>query len=197
MARACGRRFLIKLTDEEAAKRRAVRLRDMAEMLSAAGHSAEAPIILKKAAAVTRESDFAEAERVAEELCATSPKAPKKRAVTFGELGDKWTNGDLTRDWPDYVKAKRSVHHDISRLEFLNKTIGPVPLTKFELADAERAMRSLDAELSSATRRQYAQLISGLGKTKPCPTGAPNSAGLTTPPGRVAVLVFRDGLSTC
>jgi integrase len=156
-------RFLIKLTDEEAAKRRAGRLRELAEMLGAAGHSAEAPIILKKAAAVRSDSDFAEAVRVASELCATSQKARKviqKRMITFREMGEDWTNEKLLREWPDYVKKKRSVEDDKGRLEFLYKTIGAVPLVRFELADAERAMAMLDAELSSATRRQYAQLIS-------------------------------------
>src|SRR5258706_7438272 len=79
-------RFLIRLTDEEAAKRRQVRLRELAEMLSAAGHSAEAPIILRKAAAVISDADFAEAARVAVQLCSTSPKARaaiQKRAITF------------------------------------------------------------------------------------------------------------------
>jgi len=156
-------RFVIRLKDENAAKARAVRLRALAEMLGAAGHSAEAPVILKKAGAMVGEADFAAVVLFAEQLCATSPKAQsalQKRAITFRELAESWTSGDLTRDWPDYVEAKRSVGHDISRLEFLYKAIGAVPLAKFELTDAERAMRSLDPKLSSATRRQYAQLIS-------------------------------------
>lgn len=87
-------------------------------------------------------------------------EAPRPTGETFQTLAEKWTGGELRRDWPDYVDQKRSVADDIGRLEFLYKTIGPVPIARFTLADAERAMASIDPTRASATRRQYAQLIS-------------------------------------
>jgi len=84
----------------------------------------------------------------------------KRPTLTFQELGEKWTDESLHKDFPDYVKTKRSKDLDKGRLEVLYKTIGSVPLNEFKLEDAERAMAALDPELSSATRRQYAQLIS-------------------------------------
>ncbi len=156
-------RFLIRLLDPVAAERRAVRLRALAELLSSAGHSAEAPIILRKAAAVQSEKDFAEAARVAEELCRESPTALKKvraSAVTFEMLGRDWTSGRLHQKWPDHVKLKSSADKDAGRLAFLYDTIGKVRLEAFTLEDAERAMGKIDVGRSSATRRHYAQLIS-------------------------------------
>jgi integrase len=53
------------------------------------------------------------------------------------------------------------VDDDVRRLTFLNKTIGDVPLSSFQPADAERALAALPATTrTSATRRHYAQLIS-------------------------------------
>jgi integrase len=154
-------RFLIKLTDEEAAKRRQKRLRELAEMLADAGHSAEAYIILKKAAAVSNDRDFADAVKFAEALCAeTDTNRKRKKTTTFKDLGEQWTKGELHDKWPDHVKLKRSADHDKGRLEWLYERIGTIPLAAFTLEDAERAMADLDSELSSATRRQYAQLIS-------------------------------------
>lgn len=59
------------------------------------------------------------------------------------------------------MKKKRSVDDDVYRFEgFLYEQIGSMPLVAFKLDDAERAMRKLDPDLSVATRRHYAQLIS-------------------------------------
>ncbi len=154
-------RFIIRLHDPAAAQRRYTRLRDLAELLASAGHSAEAPIILRKAAAVHSDRDFDEAVRVAEELCKESTSAKKKRvAVTFEALGRDWTTGKLHKQWPDHVKLKRSADKDEGRLERLYKVIGGVRLEAFTLEDAERAMATIDEARSTATRRHYAQLIS-------------------------------------
>jgi integrase len=118
---------------------------------------------LEKAAAASPEQ-FENYRKVIGELARgdseRKAKPPPRSGETFGKLAERWTTNELSRDWPDYVKTKRSVEHDVSRFEVLNKTIGSVPIATFALADAERAMRSLDKSLSSATRRHYAQLIS-------------------------------------
>jgi len=122
---------------------------------------------LEKAAAASDEKFPMYAAAIAPLLDASSAAqvkgkaaAPSSGGETFKSLAEKWTDGTLNREWPDYIKDKRSVSHDVARFEFLNATIGNVPITEFTLADAERAMRSIDPELSSATRRHYAQLIS-------------------------------------
>lgn len=154
-------RFAIKLRDPEAAEKRATKMKELASMLARAGHSARAPIILQEAGAAPTAGDFDDAVRIAEALCAGKGKAPKaKPSATFQALGEEWASGKLRAKWPDHVKAKKSAALDEGRLELLYKSIGPVPLSAFTLEDAERAMAALPEELSSATRRQYAQLIS-------------------------------------
>jgi integrase len=84
------------------------------------------------------------------------------KALTFEAVGKQWTDGEIARTHPDHVKTKRSASKDAERLAVLNKTIGRVPVKGFTLADAKRAMAALPAGLSSATRRQYAQIIGRL-----------------------------------
>jgi integrase len=91
---------------------------------------------------------------------ASKPAIAPPSGETFKSLAEKWTGGELARDWPDYVKLKSSADDDVNRFDRLFKTIGSVPIASFALADAERAMAALDPDLASGTRRQYAQLIS-------------------------------------
>ncbi|HEY2408852.1 MAG TPA: site-specific integrase [Polyangiaceae bacterium] len=161
-------RFLIKITDEAAAQRRAQRMRELADMLAAAGHSAEAPIILKKAGAVASEADFVDAARFAEDLCKTSRKAQKalqKRRLTFRQLGEKWTKGELHRDYPDQVKKKRTADHDAARLEHhAYPLLGNKRVSDITLDDIEEVMRKLPEGLSPLTRRNIGHLVARLFK---------------------------------
>jgi integrase len=78
---------------------------------------------------------------------------------TFAQLGEAWTSGRLAAEHPDHIRVKRSAGKDAEKLKVLNKTIGPVPIKRFVLADAKRAMAALPKGLASATRRAYAQII--------------------------------------
>jgi integrase len=141
------------LADPEA---RAVALRALAERLRRAT-PARARILLEEAARAPNEREFREvAAMVEKEPDAESAKA---EPLTFEQFGKRWTSGKLARDYPDYVKSKRSADQDAARLSVLNKAIGDVRLDSFTLKDAERAMATIPDGRSSATRRQYAQLI--------------------------------------
>jgi len=82
--------------------------------------------------------------------------------TTMRQIAKAWTSGELAEKHPDHVKAKRTADKDAQRFEVLCKTIGDVPVTSFTLADAERAMAALPNDLTSATRRQYAQILAKL-----------------------------------
>jgi len=86
----------------------------------------------------------------------------KAAPFTMRALGQAWTSGELADRYPDHVKRKRSADKDAERLAVLGKTIGDVPVRAFALEHAEAAMRALPAGLSSATRRQYGQLLAKL-----------------------------------
>lgn len=156
------KRFLIALTDEPSARRRAHRLRDLASMLARAGYSLEAPIILRKAAAVTNERDFAEAVKVAEGLCGGQGRSPKAllARVTFKELAEDWTSGRLHERWPDQVSLKRTADDDKGRLEkYAFPAIGSKLVSEITLEDCERVMRLVPVERSQLTRRHVAQSV--------------------------------------
>lgn len=156
-------RFLIRTTDKAAALRRALQLRDLAELLAQSGNAVRSKLIMKDAEQATNERDFAHAVKIAEEMCKASNRVQRRTGsapVTFRQLGEMWTKGELHTKWPDHVKVKRSAGDDKGRLEWLYARIGKIPLSSFTLEDAERAMAELPTDRASATRRQYAQLIS-------------------------------------
>jgi integrase len=154
-------RFLIRTLDEDVAERRAVRLRELAAMLARCGHSAHAFTILTEAAGAQSERDFAGYCKVGEDLCGAGAKAPKPRStMTLEQLGEKWTGGELARDYPDQIRKKRTADDDESRLKkHVYPVIGGIAVTSITLDDAERVMRSLDPELSPLTRRNIGQTI--------------------------------------
>lgn len=81
---------------------------------------------------------------------------------TMRELGQLWTSGALADRFPDHVRTKATSDRDAQRLRLLCRAIGDVPVARFALADAELAMAALPRTLSSATRRQYAQILARL-----------------------------------
>jgi integrase len=114
---------------------------------------------------LTRFSDgsFTEAKaRAAIKVAAKEGAHRTGQELTFAELGKQWTEGKIADAHPDHVKRKATADKDAERLAVLNKTIGKVSIASFRLADAELAMRALPRDLSSATRRQYAQCIGRL-----------------------------------
>jgi integrase len=164
----CGsvgqRYFTIALASEAAAQKRADALAAMAKDLVAAGKGAEAVVILNKGAAELDAARFREIEAFARELAARveTPKGSAPAPVTFRQLGEQWTSGELARRHPDHVRLKRSVYDDACRLTALYQSVGDVALKDFSLADAKRAMAALPEGRTSATRRHYAQLIARL-----------------------------------
>jgi integrase len=85
---------------------------------------------------------------------------------TFEEIGKDWTTGELSKKWPDHVKAKKDVGIDEGRLKWLcniqiaGMRAGDIPIDKFTLAHAEEMMRQLpEAAESPTTRRHYAIVL--------------------------------------
>jgi Phage integrase family len=80
--------------------------------------------------------------------------------TSFEDFAKRYTDGELAADYPDHVRVK-DAGDDISRLrKYINPVVGDVPLAAFTLQDADRVMEKLPRGLSTATRRQVAQVIS-------------------------------------
>lgn len=190
-------RFLLPLAGEPEAQRRATQLAALATRLASAGLHSEAAVILRKGAEQTTAAGFAEVEAFALELCSKAG-APEQglRGMTFRQLGELWTSGELARRYPDHVKVKRSVSDDRLRLARLYETIGDVPLSVCSIEDAERAMSSLPGGRRPATRRHYGQLIAWLLKVAVYPADSSSARRFRSGSCRSQGLAPRSGSST-
>jgi hypothetical protein len=84
------------------AAERARRLAALSRLLVAAGRALECPLILRRGAEQVSDADFAKVEAAAFDLCAQ--RLPPELAevlssanMTFRELGELWTSGEVAR----------------------------------------------------------------------------------------------------
>lgn len=99
---------------------------------------------------------------VAEELAGgkLEPIPAIPPAPTFRQVCEQWTGGELSKRYPDQIRAKRTVDDDISRLtNHVYPIIGDVPINRITLDHCEEVMRRLPPALAVATRRNIGQLI--------------------------------------
>jgi integrase len=83
-----------------------------------------------------------------------------KGGITFKAFGQKWTKGDLHNEYPDHVPKKKTADKDAGLLDrYVYPVVGPIALTKFTLRHAQEVMRRVPRDLSSAWRRQVAQVM--------------------------------------
>lgn len=155
------RRFRINATGElEAAEREAVLIALGATIGRAKIDAALGARLLSRAGAGDVRGARAAVAALVAGVRAHVPTAGVPR--TMRELGQLWTSGALAERFPDHVRTKATSDRDAQRLRLLCRSIGDVPVSRFALADAELAMAALPRTLSSATRRQYAQILARL-----------------------------------
>ena len=92
--------------------------------------------MLDKAAKAETAEELRRVRKLAEGL-AVGRYRPKQRTgkqITVRQLGERWTSGELHRQYPDQVRAKRTVDDDISRLEkHIYPVIGELPVAAVTL----------------------------------------------------------------
>ena len=148
--------------DRTAAEERAKVMSDMARTLVVAGHADMVVPILEKAA-VADAQRMADVGRVVSAVVKGDAIRVASSGMSVRRLGELWTSGDLHRQYPDHVKAKRSVSDDIGRLEkHVYPVVGHILVEDFTLDDADLVMTTAPRSLSKATRRQIAQVLSRL-----------------------------------
>lgn len=158
------RRFRITTRDEQEA---AERERALIELGAAIGKARIDPELGARILEQAGAGDVERARKAVAKLAAgergSLDTKPKPGVLhTFAQLGEAWTSGRLAAEHPDHIRVKSSAHKDAERLEVINRVVGTVAVKRFVLADAKRAMAALPKKLSSATRRQYAQVIGRL-----------------------------------
>lgn len=155
-------RFRMPDMSEPEARDRSVRLERMARALADAGLHVAAPVLLEDAASQRSAKRFAETEAKAAEEIASAGATPRERnAKTFRDVCELWWSGELHRMAPDRVAAgtDRAMRQTRARLEVLCETVGDVPIDRFTLDTAERALAALPKRLMRSTRRAYAHRL--------------------------------------
>lgn len=84
---------------------------------------------------------------------------PSPAYATLRTVLQRWVSGELARDFPDYVTRKRSVRNDRSLQKHVPDAVLDLPLTSWTVATYESVMAKVPRTLSSARRRQIAQLM--------------------------------------
>jgi len=148
-------------TTEAEAQQRARVLADVARKMRPAGvELAKARKALEMIAGASARS-LRNVLDVAEELVGgkLSPKGVPT-APTFGQIAKRWTSGELARQYPDQIKAKRSAHTDVSRLGlYVYPVLQNLPIDRVTLDHCEDVMRRMPVKLSVATRHRVAAIL--------------------------------------
>jgi integrase len=146
--------------DSELARERAALMADLVRELRRAKRDDFVPTTLKKLATLsgTRLTSFVKLARGyaagTEVLLARAPAAE----TTFRSFAERWTSGDLAREFPGRVKAKKTTHDDKCRLEkWVYPALEDIPIPEVTLDQYDAILRTVTG--SDATRRHVAQLI--------------------------------------
>jgi len=92
-------------------------------------------------------------ERMAREWRGTAPST-SARGPTFKDVARRWTSGELARDFPDHVKAKRTAERDVQRFDrYIYPIVGHLPIVDFTIDHAEAVMKALPRSGCARPRR--------------------------------------------
>jgi integrase len=150
------------LSGEQAHERCGV-VATLAGRLTTAGvEDATARSILRKVAkreGVAHDAALAAAEQIIVHKGRSVAPKPSD-GPTFQDIGQRWTSGELAREYPDHVKAKRTAAEDVYRLvKHVYPVVGRVSVADFTLDHALDVMRKLAPSLSASSRRHVGQLL--------------------------------------
>ncbi len=148
---------------EEAEARSAV-IFQIVERLRAAGQTDLLEKIIEQAAAAAADKLPALMNVVSGIIAGSEHRGARAPAladaISFQTFAEQWTNGELNALHPDHIAEKRTSRFDKYRLErHVYPVVGTIPLVAFRLQNAEEVMRRIPRKLSTASRRQIAQLL--------------------------------------
>lgn len=150
-------------TNAEEADARQIILSEAAEALVTAGRRDLVPETLRQLAEASSPARLTRVRAAVKAIVDGAVKAGHSREITFKQWGDRYTSGELSKLWPDYVRAK-DWSDDASRLrKYVYKLVGGVPVTAFTFEHAARVMADLPATMQrDANRRHVAQVMGRL-----------------------------------
>jgi integrase len=149
-------------TDRGRADARDQVVRQLVAKLTDAGQEKFAPKIARLAAAAS-DGELAEIRAYVETVLCAGLRRLRSEVLTVRQFGERWTSGELARQYPDHLRAKDSADTDRRRLEkYVYPHLGAVPLTVVGLEELEAVMGALPSHLGPVSRRQVAQVLARL-----------------------------------
>lgn len=151
------------ITDRKKAKARAQEVNALAQMLRESNKTEYMKTLLEQGATLPDER-MGELRAMIESL-ASGLRRPKAKVLphvtTFADVRRKWTSGELSRDYPHAVAAKRTSADDAGRAEnWIETVVGPKLIAMVTLEDYEEVMRrARGAGIADATAWQIAQTM--------------------------------------
>lgn len=159
-------------TEPEAEKRKAAIARLIAR-LRETGHTGDILVNTIREGGGADAAEMRKLERLVERIASgkepglAKQHAARREGTTVADLTTLWTSGDLARQFPDHVKAKKTSGGDKRLLEWLGKvrmpdgtTFGERPVASVTLDDCDHVMTALPKTTETpAARRQYAQAL--------------------------------------
>jgi integrase len=146
-------------TSKPEAKERARVLAMLAKRMGGAQISADLACKALEKVATAAERSLRNAIAVAEEVIGGEVQLSAVcDTPTFQQIGERWTKGELAKEYPDQIRVKRSVDDDKSRLTmYVYPVIGSKRIDQVSLEDCEEVMRRLPPELAVLSRRNIGQ----------------------------------------
>ena len=157
---------------EKDAERRKLAIAKLVARLRETGYTAVIPNTIRDAGSLD-EDGMRKLARLVERIATgkepglAKRHAARREGLTVKDLADLWTSGDLAKQYPDHVRAKRSSDADARMLAWLSKvrmpdgsTFGDRAVADVTLDDCDHVMTALPKTAESpASRRQYAQAL--------------------------------------
>jgi hypothetical protein len=134
---------------------------EIAEALCSAGRRDLVRATVRRIAEAPTAKRLDTVRKAAATLIDGALKAGHASDITFKQWGERYTSGELSRLWPDHVKAK-DWSDDISRLKkYVYPLVKDVPVTAFTFDHAGRVLAELPPG-RDANRRHVAQIVGRL-----------------------------------
>lgn len=161
------KRFIIRHCKTlEAALERAQEMAEMAARLVAANRADEVEALVKATGEAENTNKLVVVRNLVRRVASGEyqgvkrPKLGLPETITFRAFAALWTEGELSRRWPDHVASKNTAPDDAWRLgKHINPLIGHVAVRDISLELCDEVMSALHRSLTKATRRHVAQIL--------------------------------------
>jgi integrase len=149
---------------EAAAQARAGLIGELLRLLKAAGLDADLRERAARNLATAKPADVATHEAVLRKAAGGVFARPEGELTTVQAFGERWTSGELARQFPDQVRLRKCRNEDRRRLSrWLYPVVGQLPLRAVQLHHLEAIAQSLaQANLRGLYRRAILSLVKRL-----------------------------------